>query len=240
MIRTSLLPLVAVLTIAACRRDHAIARVDSPASGSSLPTPAGGGTAPDTVPPHVTTTLLCARPAGGIAVSADSLAGLPARASLGDLVRACAASTADIYTIGGYQPAARVFPFSGAKLTAVQSKYEGSLHYDEPPDLWAVEGDSVRLADGQLLPRTAGELRKRYPRGIVTSDKGDDSDGVRIISCQFPGLEFILSYSAPTPSPSGRWPLSARAVADTSHIFSVEVFPGRTDPDSSCIAQSAT
>jgi hypothetical protein len=168
-----------------------------------------------------------------------SFGGLPAKASFAELVRSCSASTLDVYGIGGYQAAARVFHFAGAQLTAVQA-HEGSLHYSEAPDLWAAEGDSVRLADGLLMPRTAGELRKRYPLGVVTSDKGDDSDGVRITACRFPGLVFILSYDAPTPAPVGKWPLSAKAVADTTRIFSVEVFPGRVEPDSSCAARPAT
>lgn len=190
--------------------------------------------------PQASARPVCARPARGIIVGTDSLAGLPADATLGALVRACTVSTADVYTIGGDQPPARIFPFVGATLTAVQSTRDGSLRYDEAPDLWAAEGDSVRLSDGELMPRTVGELRRRYPRGVVTSDKRDDSEGVRIISCSFPGLEFILSYSAPTPATVGRWPLSAKALPDTSHIFSVEIFPRRVSADSSCAATSAS
>ena len=229
---------IVALALDACSRERAQARADS-SPGAASSTLAVADSLSQSVAPIVAPTDVCARPAEGIVVSLTSLGGLSAKASLGELVRSCSASTLDVYGIGGYQAAARVFHFAGAQLTAVQA-HEGSLHYSEAPDLWAAEGDSVRLADGLLMPRTAGELRKRYPLGVVTSDKGDDSDGVRITACRFPGLVFILSYDAPTPAPVGKWPLSAKAVADTTRIFSVEVFPGRVEPDSSCAARPAT
>lgn len=169
---------------------------------------------------------LCDPPPHGVVISRDSVGGLATRAVLGELVQACPASTVDVYSVGGYKPPARVFHFAGAELSAVQTRAGNSLDYRAPADLWAAEGDSVRLPDGFLLPRTVGELRKRYPADVVTADQGDDADGTRVASCRFPGLQFILPYHTPTPAPVGRWPISSKPVADSTPVTSVEILVG--------------
>jgi hypothetical protein len=159
---------------------------------------------------------------------------------MADLMSACSSSTVGIYTIGGTQPPARIFHFLGAELTAVQSRAQSSLRYDEAPDLWAAEGDSLRLADGALMPKTVGELRTRYLAGLVLADRGDDSDGIRMRLCQLPGIEFLLPYSTSTPAESGMWSLQSKPIADTTRLLSIEVFPAKSEDQKWCEHVPAT
>ena len=119
---------------------------------------------------------VCTTPAGGIVVSLDSVAGLSTHATLGALRQQCAAGDSVLYDAVGWQAVAWAFPFAGARVTAVQSKHGfGDLvHDDEIPDLWTVEGDSVRLPDGHLVPQTLGLLRSRYGVTIVDENTGGD------------------------------------------------------------------
>ena len=158
-------------------------------------------------------------------MSADTIAGFPAGARLADLDERCHSDIEDDYGIGGYTARARIFTFPGARIAAVQSDNESALQYDQAADLWSGEGDSLRLPDGRLMPATVGELRAAYPHGLVSSDKGDDSDGVVAYVCEFPRLAFPLGYEPPTPADTGHWPLSAHAIPDSTKLWRIEVWP---------------
>jgi hypothetical protein len=141
---------------------------------------------------------VCASPTRGLVVGRDTVAGFSTRATLGTLRRQCGLGEAGIYDAVGWQALSWTFPFAGAHVTAVESQHgEGdTLRDDEVPDLWVAEGDSLRLPDGELVPRTLGILRARY--GVIVVDEStptDDVDGVRARSCRFPYLLFALSVA---------------------------------------------
>lgn len=89
---------------------------------------------------------------------------------------------------------------------AVQTKHQASesVHDDEVPDLWTVKGDSIRLPDGELAPRTLGALRSRYGFAVV--------DGPYARSCKFPYLRFALSSND-----------TARRVPDSARVSRVDM-----------------
>lgn len=158
----------------------------------------------------------CAAPKQGIVITLDSIASLPTRAPLSELKRRCAAGDTTLYDAVGWQALAWVFPFTGARLVAVQSKHgiDGSLNDSEPADLWTAEGDSLRLSDGRLIPRTLGALRARYGQTIVDENvRGDDMDGPSARSCRFPYVTFALAVTD-----------TARIVADSARITGVEMW----------------
>lgn len=167
----------------------------------------------------------CATPTGGLQVAIDSVAGMPADASIRYLRDHCARVRDDEYAIGGYSAAALVFPFRGGRVWAVQSDVEGAMDTTRAIDLWAAEGDSLLMPDGTPVPRTLGELRTRYPAGFVIADKGDDADGVLAFTCLFPRMVLGLSWEIETPADTGHWALALQAVSDTASFDQVEVWP---------------
>ena len=139
---------------------------------------------------------VCARPARGVIIGHDTVAGFSTRATLGALRQQCGVGDSVLYDAVGWQAAAWTFPFAGARVTAVQSNhgYGEEVNNAEVPDLWTAEGDSVRLPDGELAPHSLGALRARYGFAIVDANiGGDDDDGPHARSCRFPYLLFALS-----------------------------------------------
>ncbi|HVX41967.1 MAG TPA: hypothetical protein VHB25_20565 [Gemmatimonadaceae bacterium] len=133
-------------------------------------------------------------------MSLDHVGPFPTQAPLAELERLCSAGDTTLYDAVGWQAAAREFPFTGARVLAVQSKHgvDDRLHLDEPADLWILSGDSLRLADGQLVPRTLGALRARYGRAIAddgVDGTSDDFNGFGARSCRLPYIEFKLGFS---------------------------------------------
>ena len=157
---------------------------------------------------------LCARPPRGIIVGHDSVAGFSTHAALRTLRQQCGAGKSDLYDAVGWQADAWRFPFPGANVLVVQSNHSGeAMHEDEAPDLWIVEGDSVRLPDGELMPRTLGALRARYGSAIVDDNVGgDDIDGPHARSCRFPYLLFALSVND-----------TARKLPDSARVTRVDM-----------------
>ncbi len=138
---------------------------------------------------------VCDRPARGVIVGHDTVAGFSTHAPLGALRRQCAVGDSAEYDATGWQAVAWVFPFAGARVMAVQTKHgpDETIHDEEVPDLWIVEGDSARMPDGELVPRTLGALRARYGFALVDENiPGDDIDGPHARSCRFPYLLFAL------------------------------------------------
>ena len=167
----------------------------------------------------------CAAPAGGVRVAHDTVAGLPTHAPLSTLIAVCGEGETDLVSFGGSQSPARLFRFPGAEVRAGQTKFDygDSLDLSLAADLWQVEGDSVRLPDGGLLPQRVGELEARYGAAVVMSDKRDDSDGVRVRLCRYPDVELVLEYSEPTPDDVGAWLVGHGILSDTARIYSLEV-----------------
>ena len=158
---------------------------------------------------------VCPRPARGIIVGHDSVAGFSTHATLGALRQQCGLGEPDRYDAAGWQAVAWTFPFAGARVMAVQTKhsYGDSPHDDEIPDLWTAEGDSIRLPDGELTPRTLGALRERYGFAIVDEHIiADDVDEPHARACRFPYLSFALSVSD-----------TARTVPDSARVTRVDM-----------------
>lgn len=158
---------------------------------------------------------VCARPARGIIVGHDSVAGFPTHSTLGALRQQCTLGDTALYDAVGWQAVAWRFPFAGARVMAVQSKhgYGEAVHDDEVPDLWIVEGDSVRVPDGELVPHTLGALRARYGFAAVDENiNADDVDGAGARFCRLPYLSFALSVHD-----------TARRVPDSARVTRVEM-----------------
>ncbi len=161
---------------------------------------------------------VCAAPANGIVVGSDTIGPFPTTAPLSELIRICPAGDTTLYDAVGFQAMARVFPFVGARITAAQPDHPAGDWIDstKPADLWIITGDSIRLPDGQLLPRTLGEMRARYGRISVGENLigADDFDGPGARMCRFPLLYFGLEIND-----------TARTVADSARVVRVEITP---------------
>jgi hypothetical protein len=167
----------------------------------------------------------CSLSSAGLRIAADSVAGLPTDRPIAELDRRCPSDSVDDYGIGGTTAKARIYRFTGGAVAAVQSDNDSALQPTQPADLWSAEGDSLRLPDGRPMPATIGALRAAYPRGFVSADKRDDSDGVLAYVCAFPRLTFVLGYDTPTPADTGHWAFKARPVPDSIHLWRIEVWP---------------
>lgn len=157
---------------------------------------------------------VCARPARGIVVGYDTVAGFSTHATLSALRQKCTLGKSDLYDAVGWQADAWTFPFAGASVMVVQSEHSGeAMHNDEAPDRWLVQGDSVRLPDGELMPRTLGALRARYGFALVDENlDADDVDDPHARPCRFPYLRFALSVND-----------TARIVPDSARVTGVEM-----------------
>ncbi len=156
---------------------------------------------------------MCKTPTGGLVISPRHVALFPTHSTLSELRLLCDRGQAVLYDAVGWQAPAEQFPFVGARITAVESKAEGDgrLQQTGTPDLWAAEGDSLRLEDGQLVPRTLGELRRRYGPAISDDNvdpSADDFDGYSAVSCRFSYVYFKLGFRG-----RGTIPDSARIVS---------------------------
>lgn len=179
--------------------------------------------------------------AGGARLAADTLAGLPGRAPLGALWRLCPTARVDTVGVGGTSPPALRFEGPGVTLWAIQTEYDvygDSLHRDDPADLWAAKGDSLRFPDGTLIPMRAGAVRALDSAGVIVVDHGDNGTGSYIVLCRFPHLAIIVHNDWPPFARSGVVPLSRAAASDTTPVWRVEVNP-RQESDAA-IRQACT
>lgn len=170
---------VAIAAIAAsCARSDKPG--NAPPNGQSV---AQSNAKPSTCPPA----------AGGIVVSFDKVGYFLSRAPESELERLCPAVDDTLYDAVGWQANGRKFPFVGAMVVAIP--HQGSSSDSVPgdaPEMWTASGDSVRLPDGRLLPKTLGELRA-LGKTIVDKNEGyDDWDGPDARSCRFPEILFKL------------------------------------------------
>jgi hypothetical protein len=88
--------------------------------------------------------------------------------------------------------------------------------------MWTAAGDSVRLPDGQLLPKTLGGLRALGETAPEDNDaRYDDGDGPRARNCRYPDLLFRLDG---TNLP--------KKLPDSAPVASIEINIRRHDPPS--------
>jgi len=155
----------------------------------------------------------CPSAPGGIGVSFDKIAYFPARAPASELERLCPALGDTLYDAVGWQANGRKFPFVGAMVVAIphQGGSPDSIPGDAP-EMWTASGDSVRLPNGQLLPKTLGELRA-LGKAIVDKNEGyDDWNGPDARSCRFPEILFKLNGDG-----------LPKTLPDSARVTSVEI-----------------
>lgn len=188
---------VVVLGTSCARSDH---RADAAAG-------AGRATQPATTP------ALCPAAPNGIVVSFDKVAYFPARARMSELERLCPASSDTLYDAVGWQAGGRKFPFVGAMLVAIHSGNQPDTIPVDEPDMWTASGDSLRLPDGQLLPRTLGTMRALGRTGVDNNDgSGDDWNGPGARTCRFPEILFNLDGTG-----------LPKTLPDSARVTSIEI-----------------
>src|SRR5256885_7987151 len=96
---------------------------------------------------------------------------------MSELGRLCAAAGDTLYDAVGWQAAGKTWPFMGAMLVATHSGSQPDTIPLDQPDMWTASGDSLRLPDGQLLPRTLGALRGLGPTLVDDNEGYDDWNG---------------------------------------------------------------
>ena len=110
-------------------------------------------------------------------------------------MRKCSVGDTGLYDAVGWQSTGWSFPFVGAEVVAAQTTrmIDKPVLENQPADIWTATGDSVRMPDGQLVPRTLGALKARYGRTLdFPEEAGDDMPGARAYACRFPYLQFHL------------------------------------------------
>ena len=140
------------------------------------------------------TPMSCPPAPGGIVVSFDKVANFPSRAPMAELEGLCPAADDTLYDAVGWQANGRKFPFVGAIIVAIphQGPSPDSLPGDAP-EMWTASGDSLRLPDGHLVPKTVGELRALGKTYVSKNEGYDDWDGPDARNCRFPEILFKLN-----------------------------------------------
>lgn len=164
------------------------------------------------VAPPSATTSLCPPAPGGIIVSFDKVAYFPARARMSELERLCPAAGDTLYDAVGWQAAGRKFPFIGAMLVAIHSGSQPDTVPGDQPDMWTASGDSLRLPDGHLLPRTLRAVRALGRTVVDKNEGGDDWDGPGARTCRFPEILFNLDGTG-----------LAKTLPDSARVTSIEI-----------------
>jgi len=156
---------------------------------------------------------LCPPAPGGVVVSYDRLAYFPARARMSELERLCPAVGDTLYDAVGWQANGRKFPFVGAMLVAIHSGSQPDTVPGDEPDMWTASGDSLRLPDGRLLPRTLGGLRALGRVSVDDNDGShDDWDGPGARTCRFPEIYFKLDGTG-----------LPKTLPDSARVASIEI-----------------
>ena len=165
-----------------------------------------------------TTSTSCPPAPGGIIVSFDKVAYFPPRARISELARLCPAIGDTLYDAVGWQADGHTFPFVGAMLVSIHSGAQPDTVPPDEPDMWTAAGDSVRLPDGQLLPKTLGALRALGTTSVDDNEGGDDWDGPAARTCRFPEILFHLDG---TNQP--------KKLTDSARVTSIEIDVRRRD-----------
>ena len=170
-------------------------------------------------PEKAVTTRQTARPTncppapGGIVVSFDKVAYFPSRGRMAELERLCPAVGDTLYDAVGWQAPGHKFPFVGATLVAIHSGAQPDTIPADEPDMWTASGDSVRLPDGRLLPKTLGGLRALGTTSVDDNDpSADDWDGPGARTCRYPEILFNLDGNH-----------QPKKLNDSARVISIEI-----------------
>lgn len=177
---------------------------------------------------------VCPLVSGQPRVTAESIAGLPLRLTPAALRRMCPASRVDTVGVGGTSVMALTVTLPGAKISALQTRHEDSLRSNEPFDQWVILGDSLRFADGTLIPDRVGPVREMDSVGVVVIDRGDDGPGSYIVRCRYPYVAMVVNNNWPDFADDGTVSLSRVATTDPTPLWRVEAFPNGASGAESC------
>jgi hypothetical protein len=158
------------------------------------------------------TPSLCPPAPAGIIVSFNTVAYFPARARMSELDRLCPAAGDTLYDAVGWQAGGRKFPFVGAMLVAIHSGSQPDAIPVDEPDMWTASGDSLRLPDGQRLPRTLGAVRALGRTVVDRNEGGDDWNGPGARTCRFPEILFNLDGTG-----------LPKTLPDSARVTSIEI-----------------
>ena len=162
-------------------------------------------------------------------MSFDKVAYFPSRARMAELERLCPAVGDTLYDAVGWQAPGHKFPFAGATLVAIHSGAQPDNVPADEPDMWTASGDSVRLPDGQLLPKTLGGLRALGTTFADDNDAGgDDWDGPGARTCRYPEILFNLDGSH-----------QPKKLTDSARVTGIEINVRRRDAASTLCRPAA-
>lgn len=227
---------LALLAACGCGSDTAAHRqsaADRPTeNGDATRRASGAAAAASQSPSTGAAQPLCTPPTNGLRLASDTVAGLPAHATIAELRARCPGARLDSVTMGGSDAAALRVEFPGATVWAIQHDYEDNLRAELPASDWAAEGDSLRFPSGALVPRTLGALRQLDSVGVIIVDDGDDTDGSYAVLCRFPEVSVVFGgalhlHAGRDSLPLSRYtalvPLWRASAADTLSYWRVDV-----------------
>jgi hypothetical protein len=171
----------------------------------------------------------CPPAPAGIVVAFDKVAYFPSRARTSELARLCPAIGDTDYDAVGWQAPGHKFPFVGATLVAIHSGAQPDTVPADEPDMWTASGDSIRLADGQLLPKTLGALRGLGTTFVDDNDVGsDDWNGPGARNCRYPEILFNLDGEH-----------QPKKLNDSARVLSIDINVRRRDMPSTLCKSTA-
>ena len=118
---------------------------------------------------------VCPTPLGGLRLGLATVAGMPAALPVTARRSFCAAARLDSVVYAGFASLALRFDYPGATIWAVQYvPNTDALVPGQPVESWVGVGDSLRFADGRLIPRQLGRIRAMDSLGIMFVNSRDD------------------------------------------------------------------
>jgi hypothetical protein len=139
------------------------------------------------------------------------------RAAMGEVASSCSAADTVNQSMCCYMAMVVHLKRPGVVVQAEQ---------EEPPDeasdrikperrvqSFEISGDSVYLADGQLLPANVAGMFQRFGPGFVDNPDYDDSDGPALRVCSMKNLSFRVTIPASVIDKKWRADTSARSVS---------------------------
>jgi hypothetical protein len=164
----------------------------------------------------------CRTPPEGIRVDSLAIAGFALDTPLAEFEGRCLGIRMVRVPMGGEPAAALRFDFAGAVVWAAQADQSDSLRWEQAADWWVIEGDSLRLRSGKLIPRTFGELRQAGG-AVVVAQTNADTMGSYAILCSDPHISLLFGHDLALPANTGRWPVAQVPGNDSLRVQRVEV-----------------
>lgn len=174
----------------------------------------------------------CESVVSSLRLGPDSVAQIPLHSTLATVAHACRGTRLDTVAPGGYAVLAIRVPIRGATLWAVSDSEPNTRRVDssQQTKFWYAVGNSLRFPDGDLVPQTVGEFRRRFPGALLRADNFDDTEGSYIVACKAPNVEFILGQRADLNDTTATR-LDARPLPDSVTFWKIRVDSAGSPPD---------